>query len=88
MNENIERKQEEVFGVMFDRPKKTLEEINRQNNVRLEIRDTETNSIPNNRQPETQPGRTTSITTEERETTVTEPPLPFSKQLTSMSLNE
>ena len=29
-----------------------------------------------------------SITTEERETTVTEPPLPFYKQLTSMSIHE
>ena len=28
------------------------------------------------------------MTTEERETTVTEPPLPFYKQLTSMSINE
>ena len=77
MNENIERKREELFGVMFDRLNKSLEEINRQNNVRLEIRDTETHSIQNNRQPETQPGRTTSKTTEERETTVTETPLPF-----------
>ena len=73
---------------MIDRLNKTLEDINRQNNVRREIRDTETNGIKNNRQPENQPGRNTSITTEEKKTTVTEPPLPFYKQFTSMSINE
>ena len=71
---------------MFDRLNKTLEEISRQNNFRTEIRNTEINGIPNNRQPDNQ--TTTSITTEERENTVTEPPLPFYIQLTSMSINE
>ena len=88
MNENIERKQEEAFGMMFEKLNRTLENINRQNNVRTEIRDTETNSIQNNRQSENHTRRNTSVTTEERETTITEPPLPFYKQLTSMSINE
>ena len=44
--------------------------------------------IQNNRQQENRTRRTSSITTEERETTVVEPPLPFYKQLTSMSINE
>ena len=88
MNENIERKQEEAFEMMFDKLNKTLEDINRQNNIRTEIRDTETNNIQNHRQSEMQTRRTTSIKAEERETTVTEPPLPFCKQLTSMSINE
>ena len=87
MNENIERKQEEVFGVMFDRLNKTLEEISRQSNIRTENRNTEINHIPNNRQQDTQTRTTTSTTKEERETTVTEPPLPFYKQLKSMNLN-
>ena len=88
MNENIERRQEEIIGVKFDRLNKTIEEINRQNNARTEIRDTETNSIQHNRQPATQTKTITSIKTEEQETTVTEPPLTFYKQLTSMSINE
>ena len=41
-----------------------------------------------NQQQENQNRRTNSITTQERETTVVEPPLPFYKQLTSMSINE
>ena len=41
-----------------------------------------------NQQQGNQNRRTNSITTEERETTVVEPPLPFYKQLTSMSINE
>ena len=59
---------------MFNRLSRTLDDIKRQNNLRTEIRNSETNSIQNNRQAETQTGRTTSNTTEERETTVTEPP--------------
>ena len=84
INENIERKQEEAFGTIltsnenkkkyFNRLNRTLDDINRQNNLRTEIRNSETNSLQNNRQPETQTGRKTSIPTEERETTVTEPP--------------
>ena len=71
---NIEQKQEEALETMFNRLKRTLDYINRQNNLRTEIRNSETNSIQNNRQPKSQTRRTTSITTEERETTVTEPP--------------
>ena len=41
-----------------------------------------------NQQQGNQNRRANSITTEERETTVVEPPLPFYKQLTSMSINE
>ena len=46
------------------------------------------NNNQNNRQQENRTKRTNSIITEDRETTVTEPPLPFYKQLTSMSINE
>ena len=85
---NIERKQEEALEIMFNRLNITLDDINRQNNLRTETRNLENNNIQNNRQPETQTRRNNSITTEERETTVAEPPLPFYKQLTSMSINE
>ena len=102
INENIERKQEEAFGTMFNQERqqeealetmfnrliRTLDDINRQNNLSTETRKLENNNIQNNRHPEDQTRRTKSITTEERETTVTEPPLPFYKQLTSMSINE
>ena len=66
----------------------TLDDINRQNNLRTEIRSSETKTTQINRQPETQTRRATAITTEGRETRVTGPPLPFCKQLTSMSINE
>ena len=49
MNEKIERKQEEAFGAMLNKLNRTLEENNRQNNLRPEFRDTETNSIQNYR---------------------------------------
>ena len=88
INRNIERKQEEALGMMFDKLNKTLEDINRQSNIRIETRDTEKNSIQKNRQSEIQTRRNTSITTGERETTVTEPHLPIHKQLASMSINE
>ena len=87
INENIERKQEETLEIMFNRLERTLDDINRQNNLRTETRNSEKNNIQKNRQPETQTRRTNSITTEERETTGTEPPLQFYKQLTSMSIN-
>ena len=86
--ENIERKQEEALEIMFNRLERTLDDINRQNNLRTETRNSEKNNIQNNRQPETQTRRTNSIPTEEREKTGTEPPLQFYKQLTSMSINE
>ena len=73
---------------MFDKLNRTLEEINRQNSLRTEFRGTETNSIQNNRQTEFHPRRTTTIPTEEREITVTEPTLPFYKQLKSIIINE
>ena len=71
---NIEPKQEEALKTMFNRLNRTLDDINRQSNLRTEIRNSETNSIQYNRQPETETRRTTSITTEETETTVTESP--------------
>ena len=98
INENIERKQEEAIEMVFDKLERTLDNINRQNNLRSENgnlnndRNSNTNNIQNtntqnNRQQENRT-RSNSITTEERETTVTEPPLPFYKQLTSMSIHE
>ena len=85
---NIEQKQEETLETVFNRLNRTLDDINRQNNLRTETRNLENTNIQNNRQPETQTRRTNSTTTEGRETTVTEPPLPFYKQLTSMSIIE
>ena len=98
INENIERKQEEAIEMVFNKLERTLDNINRQNNLRSENgnskndRNSNTNNIQNNntrnnRQQENRT-RSNSITTEERETTVTEPPLPFYKQLKSMSIHE
>ena len=99
MNRNMEKRQYEALEMVFDRLDKTLENIQRQNNFRTENdniqnnRNTDNNNMhhnnnQNNRQQENRTRRTNSITTEERETTVTEPPLPFYKQLTAMSINE
>ena len=98
----MEKRQEEALEMVFDRLDKTLDNINRQTNLRTENEQLFTNrnidnianeNIQNNnrhhnRQQENRNRRTNSITTEERETTVVEPPLPFYKQLTSMSINE
>ena len=67
---------------MFNRLNRTLDYINRQNSLRTEIRNSENNNIQNKRPPDTQ-----TRSTKERETTVTEPPIPFYKQITSMSIN-
>ena len=88
INKNIERKQEEAIEMMFNRLEGTIYDINRQSNSRTENKNTENNNIQNNRQQENRTRRTNSVTTEERETTVVEPPLPFYEQLTSMSINE
>ena len=99
INENIERRQEEALEMVFDKPERTLDNIKRQNNLRSEDgnpnsdRNSNNNNIQNtniqnNRQQENRTKRSISITTEERETTVTKPPLPFYKQLTSMSIHE
>ena len=99
INENIERKQKEAIEIVFDKIERTLDNINRQNNLRSKNgnsnndRNSNNNNIqitniPNNRQQENHTRRSNSITIEERETTVTEPPLPFYKQLTSMSIHE
>ena len=61
---------------------------NANENTSNSIRNTETNSIHNNRQTEFQPRKINSKPTEERETTVMEQPLPFYKQLTSKSINQ
>ena len=102
MNKRMEKRQEEALEMVFNRLDKTLDNINRQTNLRTENEQLFTNrnkdNIANenvqnnnrqyNRQQENRNRRTNSITTEERETTVVEPPLPFYKQLTSMSINE
>ena len=101
MNKRMEKRQEEALEMVFNRLDKTLDNINRQTNLRTENEQLFTNrNIDNtmnenihinnrqyNRQQENR-NRTNSITTEETETTVVEPPLPFYKQLTSMSINE
>ena len=92
INENMERKQDEALHLMFDRLERTINDINIQYNTPLENRNTENNHLTTNghenrtRRPNS--STSNSNTTEERETTVTEPPLPFNKQLTSMSINE
>ena len=91
LNRRMEKRQEEALEMVFDRLDKTLDNINRQTNLRTENEQLFTNrnidnianeNIPNNnrqhnRQQENRNRRTNSITTEERETTVVEPPLPF-----------
>ena len=85
--------------MVFDKLERTLDNIKRQNNLRSENgnsnndRNSNNNNIQNtniqnNRQQENRNRRSNSSTTEEMETTVTEPPLPFYKQLTSMSMYE
>ena len=99
MNRKMEKRQDEALEMVFDRLDKTLQNIQRQNNFRRETENIQNNrnidnnnmhhsNNQNNRQQENRSRRTNSITTEERETTVTEPPLPFYKQLASMSINE
>ena len=99
INENIERKQEEALEMVFDKLERTLDNINRQNNPRSENENSNNNrnsnnnniqntNIQNDRQHENHTRRSNSITTDERETTVTEPRLPFYKQLTSMSIHD
>ena len=102
MNKRLEKRQEEALEMVFHRLDKTLDNINRQTNLRTEneqlfnnrnIDNTmneniQINNRQYNRQQENRNRRTNSITTEERETAVVEPPLPFYKQLTSMSINE
>ena len=99
MNRKMEKRQEEALEMVFDRLDRTLDNIQRQNNFRIENGNSnnnrtngndniQNNNVQNNRQHEIRTRRTISITTEERETTVAEPPLPFYKQLTSMSINE
>ena len=88
----MERKQNEALQFMFDKLEKTINDMNTQNNRPLENRNTENNYLTNHRHETrtrvSNSQTTNSNTTEERETTVTEPPLPFYKQLTSMSINE
>ena len=102
MNKRMEKRQEEALEMVFNRLDKTLDNINRQTNFRTEneqlFNNRNIDNIANeyiqinnrqyNRQHESRNRRTNSITTEERETTTVEPPLPFYKQLTSMSINE
>ena len=102
MKKRMEKRQEEALEMVFNRLDKTLDNINKQTNFRTEneqlFNHRNTDNVANenvqnnnrqyNRQQENRNRRTNSITTEERETTVVEPPLPFYKQLTSMSINE
>ena len=92
INENMERNQDEALQSMFNRFERTINDINIQYKRRTENRNVENNNIQNNRHEirtrRSTPSTTHSNTTEERETTVTEPPLPFYKQLTSMIINE
>ena len=102
MNKRMEKRQEEALEMVFNRLDKTLDNINRQTNFRTENEqlfnhrnidnianeNIQTNNRQYNRQQENRNRRTNSITTEDRETTAVKPPLPFYKQLTSMSINE
>ena len=88
----MERLQDDALQSMFNRFERTINDINIQYNTRIENRNVENNNTQNDRHGirtrRSTPSTTHSTTTEERETTVTEPPLPFYKQLTSMSINE
>ena len=88
----MERKQDEALQSMFNRFERTINDINIQYNTQTENRNIEDNNIQNNRHEirtrRSTPSTTNSNTTEKIETTVTEPPLHFYKQLTSMSINE
>ena len=92
INKNMERKQDEALQSMFNRFERTINDINIQYNTRTENRNVEDKNIQNNRHEirtrRSTPSTTNSNTTEEEDTTVTEPPLPFYKQLISMSINE
>ena len=102
MNKKMEKRQEETLELMFEKIDKTLDNINRQTNFRIENEqlfnnrnideigndNIQNNNRQHNRYHENRNRRTNSTATEERETTVVEPPLPFYKQLTSMSINE
>ena len=92
INKNMERKQNEALQSMFNRFERTINDIKIQYNTRTENRNVEDNNIQYNRHKirtrRSTPSTANSNTTEERETTVTETPLPFYKQLTSMSINE
>ena len=92
INKNMERKQDEALQSMFNRFERRINDINIQYSTRTENRNVEDNNIQRNRHElrtrRSTPSTTNSNTTEEKETTVTEPPLPFYKQLTSMSINE
>ena len=92
INKNMERKQDEALQSRFNRFERTINDINIQYSTRTENRNVEDNNIQRNRHEirtrRSTPSTTNSNTTEEKETTVTEPPLPFYKQLTSMSINE
>ena len=79
---------EQSNTILNDKLERTLDNINRQNSFRSENgnsnndRNSITNSIQNtniqsNRQQENRTRRSNSITTEEKETTVTEPPYYF-----------
>ena len=84
--------------MVFDKLERKLDNINKENNLRSEKGNSnhdrnsnnsiQTNKIQNNRQQENRTRISNSIATEERETTVVEPPLTFYKQLTSMSIHE
>ena len=63
--------------IMFNRLERTIDDIDRQINSRTENRNTENINIQNNRHQEIRTRRTYSITTEEKETTAIELPLPF-----------
>ena len=91
INRRMEKRQEEALEMVFNRLDKTPDNINRQTSLRTENEQLFTNrnidNIANentqnknrqyNRQQENRNRRTNSITKDERETTVVEPPLPF-----------
>ena len=86
MRENLQRKHEAQLNEAYDQIKQTITEFNTQHNQRNETnaqnrRKTERTEISDNRQQR-------SENTEIQNNSITEPPLPFYEQLTSMSINE
>ena len=83
MSENLQRKHEAQLNEAYDQTQQTIIEFNTQQNRRNAI-DTQNRRITEiNDQRQQQPENT-----EIQNNSVTGPPLPFYKQLTSMSINE
>ena len=85
MSENMQRKHETQLNEAFEQIQQTIIEFNTQQNQRKGFNDHHTR---NTQIPEFRPQRSEKQNNDTQNNSVTEPPLPFYKQLTSMSINE